>query len=169
MHEVFSKQCPMVLFLLNKTISMQCKRDFNIALNIKRENWASSIFHLLGPHVRSHQSPKKLLTFSFQIKKGTLYPAVIGIATLTQGALNGFWSAENEIFFFVSEQLVVFNLVKQTCMKLQNKMTHITACFLREKCGSLQINTSRNPHKLHLDVWPFASIDSPWHKFIVWY
>lgn len=80
---------------------MRCKRDFNIALNIKRENWASSIFHLLGPRGRSHQSQKKLLTFSFQIKKGTLYPAVIGIATLTQGALNGFWSAENEkIFFF---------------------------------------------------------------------
>lgn len=80
---------------------MRCKRDFNIALNIKRENWASSIFHLLGSRGRSHQSQKKLLTFSFQIKKGTLYPAVIGIATLTQGALNGFWSAENEkIFFF---------------------------------------------------------------------
>lgn len=90
---------------------MRCKRDFNIALNIKRENWASSIFHLLGPRGRSHQSPKKLLTFSFQIKKGTLYPAVIGIATLTQGALNGFWSAENEkkCSFFVSEQIVVFN------------------------------------------------------------
>lgn len=105
MHEVFSKQCPMVLFLLNKTISMRCKRDFNIALNIKRENWASLIFHLLGPRAQSHQSPKKLLTFSFQIKKGTLYPAVIGIATLTQGALNGFWSVGNErnfsrFFFF---------------------------------------------------------------------
>ena len=110
---------------------MRRKRDFNIALNIKRENWASSIFHLLGPRVRSHQSQKKLLTFSFQIKKGTLYPAVIGIATLTQGALNGFWSAENEkIFFFVSEQIVVFNLVKQTCMRLLNKMQHITLLTL---------------------------------------
>ena len=28
--------------------------------------------------------------------------------------------------FFVSEQIVVFNLVKQTCMKLLNKMQHIT-------------------------------------------
>lgn len=93
---------------------MWCKRDFNIALNIKRENWASSIFHLLGRRVRSHQSPKKLLTFSFQIKKGTLYPAVIGIATLTQGALNGFWSAGNEkkIYIFVLEEITVFNLVE---------------------------------------------------------
>lgn len=63
---------------------------------------------------RSHQSRKKLLTFSFQIKKGTLYPAVIGIATLTQGALNGFWSAGNEkecstqCFLFVSELIWVF-------------------------------------------------------------
>lgn len=110
---------------------MRCKRDFNIALNIKRENWASSIFHLLGPRVRSHQSQKKLLTFSFQIKKGTLYPVVIGIATLTQGALNGFWSPENEkMFFFVLEQIVLFNLVKQTCMELLNKIQRITLLTL---------------------------------------
>lgn len=32
--------------------------------------------------------------------------------------------------FFVSEQIVVFNLVKQTCMKLLNKMQHITLLTL---------------------------------------
>lgn len=44
----------------------------------------------------------------------------------TQGALNGFWSAKNEekniyLFIYVSEQIKVFNLVEQTCMKLLNK------------------------------------------------
>lgn len=46
--------------------------------------------------------------------------------------------------FFVSEQIVVFNLVKQTCMKLLNKMQHIalpTVAFKGE-CSSLQINNS---------------------------
>jgi hypothetical protein len=32
-------------------------------------------------------------------KKGTLYPAVIGIAFLTLGAVDGFWSAGNGMFF----------------------------------------------------------------------
>lgn len=149
MHGVFSKQCPMDLFLLNKTISMRCGRGFNIALNIKRENWASSIFHLLALRARSHQSQKKLLTFSFQIKKGTLYPAVIRIATLTQGALNGFWSAENEkmftIFFLIaSEQIVVFKLKWEKCMKMQNETQHINLLMLSLKGGwsYLQINSS---------------------------
>lgn len=85
---------------------------------------------------RSHQSRKKLLTFSFQIKKGTLYPAVIGIATLTQGAFNGFWSAGNEkecstsCFLFVLELIWgFFTRQSEICASLLNNTKHPCQIF----------------------------------------
>lgn len=49
---------------------MRCKRDFNIALNIKRENWVSSIFHLLDRRGKESSIPEEITDIFISNKKG---------------------------------------------------------------------------------------------------